>query len=82
MKLEGKLDDGSDFSFFRPCLEQESCHVEFFFKNHKKEIGSAIDFATLDQTYFGWLVNQKEALTKIHLATEAIYNLALENKNK
>ncbi len=76
MKLEGTLDDGTAFSFFRPAIEQESCHVEYFFKNHRGEIGSAIDVADIKHTYFIWLNDYPEALTKIHFATEAIYRLA------
>lgn len=76
MKLEGTLDDGSEFYFLRPCKEQASCHVEFFFKDSKKKVGSALEVSSVHQTYFIWLLNHKEALTKIHLATEELYNLA------
>ena len=76
MKLEGTLDDGSEFYFLRPCREQASCHVEFFFKDSKKKVGSALEVSSIHQTYFIWLLNHKEALTKIHLATEELYNLA------
>lgn len=79
MKLEGTLDDGSKFNFFRPAIEQESCHIEYFFKNHKKEVGPAIDVANINQTFFIWPIKYKEALTKIHFATEEIYNMAMEN---
>ena len=77
--IEGTLDDGSKFNFFRPAIEQESCHIEYFFKNHKKEVGPAIDVANINQTFFIWPIKYKEALTKIHFATEEIYNMAMEN---
>lgn len=76
MKLDGTLDDGTPFAFFRPAIEQESCHVEYFFPNHRGEIGSAVDVADREHTYFIWLNRYPEALTKIHFATEAIYRAA------
>lgn len=76
MKLEGKLLDGENFEFFRPSIEQESCHIEYFFKDHNGKLGPAIDVASIKKTYFIWLSDKnKEALTKIHFATEAIYDL-------
>lgn len=76
MKLDGTLDDGTPFAFFCPAIEQESCHVEYFFPNHRGEIGSAVDVADREHTYFIWLNRYPEALTKIHFATEAIYRAA------
>ena len=85
MHLRGKLADGSDFSFDRPVELSPSVHIEFNEKDKKdkKNAGSAIDFASNSETYFGRLINNKLALTKIHFATEALYDLYFEkHENK
>ena len=47
-----------------------SCHIEYDYKKR----GDAIDLATTDDTYFVFPLNSENMLTKLHLATEALYH--------
>ena len=69
--MHGKLDDGTDFDFHRTVRSMYSCHIEYNFK----ERGDAIDLATLDKTYFVFPQTAHNVLTKIHFATEALYDV-------
>lgn len=80
--LRGRLDNGEDFYLSREPITMESCHIEFDF--HKRGVskrGPAIDLCTLNDTYFVFPENNTRALTKIHFATEALYDLAEEQKH-
>ncbi|MCI1244633.1 MAG: hypothetical protein LKG11_01580 [Bacilli bacterium] len=69
-------EDGSKTLFFeRKTADMPSIHIEYFFKNHAKQAGSAIDIANTERTFFAWLINKKEALTRLHFAVEAVYDL-------
>ncbi|MCQ3035561.1 MAG: hypothetical protein MJ248_05065 [Bacilli bacterium] len=83
MHVKGTTLDGEPFEFNRPIDQSPSVHIEYFLKDKwNKEKGSAVDFANTKVSYFGWLQTQKEALTKIHFATEALYDIYLESLNK
>ena len=77
VKLEGTLDDGSKFILEKPPLSTRSIHIEYDFKGK----GDALDFATLDDTWFVFPKN-KVALTKFNFTTEAIYEYASKKANK
>lgn len=81
MKFTGKTLDGKDFEFFRPSIEQQSLHIEYNYDNHKKEYGPAIDISSTKVTYFGWLVHNKLCLTKLHFATEALFDYNRKKNN-
>lgn len=83
MHVTGTTKDGEPFEFHRSVDQSASCHVEFFLNDKRgKEKGPAVDFANTKVSYFGWLQNKKAAATKIHLATEALYDIYLESLNK
>jgi len=78
MRLLQKNDDGSEEIFFdRKTAQMPSLHIEYFFPDHRNVIGSAIDISDTNQTFFAWLLNKKEALTRLHFATEAIFDLKM-----
>lgn len=82
MHLRGNYSDGTPFAFDRPVELSRSVHIEYNSKDKKdkKNVGPAIDFASPTETYFGWLQTQKLALTKIHFATEALYDEFMEKR--
>ncbi len=81
--LDGTLDNGEHFHLHRPPETMESCHIEYDF--HKKGVenrGAAIDLCNRTDTYFVFPIHKPDALTKIHFATEALYDIARENSKK
>jgi len=79
--MNGKLDNGEDFTFNRPCLTMESVHIEYDFKKKgTTERGAALDLATLTDTYFVFPENKPQWLTKIHFATEELYSFLREKQ--
>lgn len=84
MHVIGTKDDGEYFEFHRGVDQLPSVHIEFNEKDKKdkKNAGSAIDFANKNETYFGWLIHQKNALVKIHFATESMHDMYLESLKK
>jgi len=77
--MSGTLDDGSDFSFNRPCLTMESVHIEYDFKKRGvTKRGAIIDLCTMEDTYFVFPETKAIWLTKIHFATEALYQYQRE----
>lgn len=75
--LEGKLYDGSDFYLHRDPETMRSCHIEYDYKKR----GGALELCTLKDTYFVFPLNKFNPLTKLHFATEAVYEYTL-NKEK
>ena len=53
-----------------------SCHVEYNFFDR----GDAIDIATKDNTYFMYPKTARNAMTKIHFATEELYDFYVRKK--
>ena len=74
--LHGTLDNGMRFDLDKDALSTASIHIEYNFKKR----GDAIDIATLEGTWFVYPINMDNVLTKIHFATEAIYNNAKKKK--
>lgn len=69
MKVIGTLDNGEVFDIEKSPLSMASVHIEFNYKDK----GDAIDFNTIDETYFIYPLTKKNPLVKIHFATEALY---------
>lgn len=72
--LTGTLDDGSEFHFNRAPETMISCHIEYDFKGR----GDAVDLATREDTYWLFPKNARNVLTKLHFATEALYDRAMQ----
>ena len=53
----------------------EACHIEY---NYLNKHGDCIDLNTLDDTYYIFPHAEKYSITKIALATEEIYHMAME----
>ena len=76
--MQGKLYDGSDFYLHRDPETMRSCHIEYDYKKR----GGALELCTLKDTYFVFPLNKFNPLTKLHFATEAIYDYALNKEKK
>lgn len=70
--------DGKPFSLNKPVSSMYSVHVEFDFLNR----GDAFDIATETTSYFMFLKNAKNYLTKMHFATEELYDYYVREKEK
>ena len=68
--------DGQPFELNKPVSSMDSVHVEYDFLNR----GDAFDIATDKTTYFMFLKNAKNYLTKMHFATEELYYFYVEDK--
>lgn len=62
--------DGKPFEINKPVASMYSVHVEYDFLGR----GDAFDIATTHNSYFMYLKNAKNYLTKMHFATEALYD--------
>ena len=62
--------DGEPFTLNKPVSSMYSVHVEYNFLNR----GDAFDIATDKTTYFMYLKNSKNYLTKMHFAVEELYD--------
>ncbi len=70
--------DGKPFNLNKPVSSMYSVHVEYDFLKR----GDAFDIATDKTSYFMFLKNAKNYLTKMHFATEELYDYYVkENKN-
>ncbi len=76
-RLEGIL-YGKPFVQEWKALENYSCHIEYNF--HKK--ADAIDLSVTNDSFWIYLINNKDMITKISLATEEIYNYKISQLNK
>ncbi len=68
--------DGKPFEINKPVSSMYSCHVEYDFLGK----GDAFDIATSDNSYFMFLKTAPNYLTKMHFATEALYDYYIRNK--
>jgi len=68
--------DGKPFEINKPVSSMYSVHIEYDFLGR----GDAIDIATDKTTYFMFLKTAKNYLTKIHFATEELYDFYVRNK--
>lgn len=70
--------DGEPFKLNKPVSSMYSVHVEFDFLGR----GDCFDIATDKTTYFMFLKNASNYLTKLHFATEELYDYYVKNKEK
>ena len=62
--------DGKPFALNKPVSSMYSVHIEYDFLNR----GDAFDIATEETSYFMFLKNAKNYLTKMHFAQEELYD--------
>ena len=62
--------DGNPISIHKPVSSMYSVHIEYNFLNR----GDAFDIATDETSYFMFLKNAKNYLTKMHFAQEELYD--------
>lgn len=67
--------DGKPFELNKPVSSMYSLHIEYDFLGK----GDAIDIATEETTYFMYL-NKVNQLTKLHFATEELYDFYVRDK--
>lgn len=68
--ISGKTLEGEDFYINKPVSSMYSVHVEYDFLNR----GDCFDIACDNTSYFMFLKNAKNYLTKMHFATEELYD--------
>lgn len=68
--------NGQPFELNKPVASMYSVHVEFDFLNR----GDAFDIATDETTYFMYLKTAQNYLTKMHFATEELYDYYVKGK--
>ncbi len=68
--------DGQPFDINKPVSSMYSVHIEYDFLGR----GDAIDIATDKTTYFMFLKSANNHLTKIHFATEELYDFYVRNR--
>ena len=68
--------DGEPVEIKKPVSSMYSVHIEYDFLGR----GDAIDIATEKTTYFMFLKSAKNYLTKMHFATEELYDFYVRNK--
>ena len=61
----------NDFKFIRPSLQSYAVHIEYDYLDR----GAFLELADLKNTYFVYPLSKASHLTKIHFATEHIYDL-------
>ncbi len=70
--------DGKPFHLNKPVASMYSVHIEYDFLNR----GDAFDIATDETSYFMFLQNAQNYLTKMHFAQEELYDFYVRNKEK
>lgn len=73
--FEGKV-NGEPFTLHKPVSSMYSVHIEYDFLNR----GDAFDIATDVTSYFMFLKNAENYLTKLHFATEELYDFYVRNQ--
>lgn len=73
--MKGEV-DGKPFEYHRDPVTMSSCHIEYDYKNR----GQCIELCTPTETYFVYPLNATNPLTKLHFATEEVYDYAMEQK--
>ncbi len=68
--------NGKPFELNKPVASMYSVHIEYDFLNR----GDSFDIATEETTYFMFLKNAQNYLTKMHFATEELYDHLVKNK--
>ena len=75
--FEGTTLDGKPFQLNKPLASMYSVHIEYDFLGR----GDAFDIATDKTSYFMFLKNSKNYLTKMHFATEELYDYLVREKH-
>lgn len=76
LHLHGTLDNGEEFHFDNAPINTPSIHIDYDYKKKGTvKRGQAIDINTLKDTWFIYPKTDKEVVTKIHFAVEALYDL-------
>ncbi|MBE5749114.1 MAG: hypothetical protein E7344_05780 [Clostridiales bacterium] len=70
--------DGKPFNLNKPVSSMYSVHIEYNFLKR----GDAFDIATSDRTYFMFLQNAQNYLTKMHFAQEELYDFYVKEKER
>lgn len=70
--------DGKPFELNKPVSSMYSCHIEYDFLKR----GDAFDIATDLTTYFMYPQTANNCLTKLHFATEELYDHYVRNKKE
>ena len=68
--------DGQPFEIHKSVSEMYSCHIEYDYLKR----GDAVELATDKTTYFMYPKTAKNCLTKLHFATEELYDFYVRNK--
>ncbi len=68
--FSGKLDNGEEFNLNKPTSSMYSVHIEYDFLKR----GDAFDVSDEKTTYFMFLENARNYLTKLHFATEELHD--------
>jgi transcription elongation factor Elf1 len=68
--------DGKPFNLNKPIASMYSVHIEYDFLSK----GDAFDIATEKTSYFMFLKNAKNYLTKLHFAQEELYDFYVQRK--
>ena len=76
--FEGTTLDGKPFHLNKTVASMYSVHIEYNFLNR----GDAFDIATDETSYFMFLKNAKNYLTKLHFAQEELYDHYVKNQSK
>ncbi|MBP5193590.1 MAG: hypothetical protein J6126_02535 [Clostridia bacterium] len=75
-KIEGEI-DGKPLSFSRDALLNYSCHIEYDFQRR----GDCMEFCAPEDTYYVFPLNKKNYVTKMHLATEELFDYLSEKRS-
>ena len=75
--LHGTLDNGEEFHFDNDPINTPSIHIDYNFKKRGVlKRGHTLDIDTLNDTWYIYPQTENRVVTKIHLATEALYDRA------
>ena len=81
--LHGTLDNGEEFHFDNDPINTPSIHIDYNFKKRGvAKRGQVLDIDTLNDTWYIYPQTDNRVVTKIHLATEALYDRAAKEKVK
>jgi len=75
-EIKGTTLDGEPFNLIKPILENSSLHIEYNFIKR----GPCFEISNEKGTYFFYLQNNKNAITKLHFATEELYKYYVLNE--
>lgn len=79
--LHGTLLNGEAFDFDNNPLNTPSIHIDYNYKKRGTvKRGQAIDINTINDTWFIFPKTPNEVVTKIHFATEALYDFWSKNE--